>query len=84
MIIREREYYRNLVTSEYRGGKKFNAMIRKMVDYNCLLDRSILSIVDRFDVETAAVSYTHLIQATFKTTWVILTKNTYRLSRTEK
>lgn len=53
MIIREREYYRNLVTSEYRGGKKFNAMIRKMVDYNCLLDRSILSIVDRFDVETA-------------------------------
>ena len=44
MIIREREYYRNLVTSEYRGGKKFNAMIRKMVDYNCLLDRSILSL----------------------------------------
>ena len=53
MIIREKEYYRNLITSEYRGGKNFNAMIRKMVDYNCLLDRSILSIVDRFDVETA-------------------------------
>ena len=53
MNTRDKEYYRNLVTSEYRGGKKFNAMIRKMVDYNCLLDRSILAIVDKFDVDTA-------------------------------
>lgn len=48
-----KEYYRNLITSEYRTAPRFNDMVRSMVDYGCELDRSILSIVEAFDVDTA-------------------------------
>lgn len=53
MITPNKEYYRNLVTSEYRLAPKFNEMVRQLVDYNCELDRSILSLVEKFDIDTA-------------------------------
>ena len=53
MITPNKEYYRNLVTSEYRLAPKFNEMVRQLVDYNCELDRSILSLVEKIDIDTA-------------------------------
>lgn len=53
MSMPDKEYYRNLITSEYRLAPRFNAMVRKMVDYNCLLDEATLKITDMFDVDTA-------------------------------
>lgn len=53
MSMPGKEYYRNLITSEYRLAPRFNAMVRKMVDYNCSLDTAVLKITDMFDVDTA-------------------------------
>ena len=53
MITPTKEYYRELITSEYRLAPRFNDMVRKMVDYNCELDTFILKVVDMFDLETA-------------------------------
>mgnify|MGYP005874428315 FL=1 len=53
MITPDKEYYRNLITSEYRLAPKFNAMVRNMVDYNCTMDRAVLKLVEMFDIDTA-------------------------------
>ena len=53
MITPDKEYYRELITSEYRLAPRFNAMVRKIVDYGCVLDTSILKIVDMFDLDVA-------------------------------
>lgn len=53
MITPTKEYYRELITSEYRLAPRFNDMVRKMVDYNCNLDTFILKVVEMFDLETA-------------------------------
>lgn len=47
------EYYRKLITSEYRLALKFNQMVLNMVGYGTVLDASVLDIIDKFDVETA-------------------------------
>lgn len=51
--IPDKEYYRNLITSEYRLAPKFNTMVRRMVDYNCTLDTLLLNMVEKFDLDTA-------------------------------
>lgn len=53
MITPNQEYYRELITSEYKLAPRFNAMVRKMVDYNCEMDQFILKVVEMFDIETA-------------------------------
>ena len=53
MNMPDKEYYRNLITSEYRLAPHFNAMVRGMVDYNCKLDRFIMKMVEHFDVASA-------------------------------
>ncbi len=53
MITPDKEYYRELITSEYRLAPRFNAMVRKMVGYGCVLDTAILKIVDSFDLDVA-------------------------------
>lgn len=53
MITHDTEYYRKLITSEYRGSPHFNEMVRKMVSYGRELDISILKMVDIFDVDVA-------------------------------
>ena len=53
MITPDKEYYRDLITSEYRLAPRFNAMVRKMAEYGCTLDTSILKIVEAFDLDTA-------------------------------
>lgn len=42
MITHDTEYYRKLITSEYRGSPRFNEMVRKMASYGRELDISIL------------------------------------------
>nr|DAJ01795.1 MAG TPA: Protein of unknown function (DUF2612) [Caudoviricetes sp.] len=54
MRTNEKEYYRGLMTSEYRGSPKFNDMVRGMVDYGCKLDIAILKMIAQFDIDTAA------------------------------
>ena len=63
MITPNQEYYRRLITSEYRLAPKFNAMVRKMVGYNCQLDTSILKIVEMFDLDTATADQLDIIGA---------------------
>lgn len=63
MITPDKEYYRDLITSEYRLAPKFNAMVRKMVDYNCQLDQSILKIVDMFGIDVATADQLDIIGA---------------------
>lgn len=53
MITHDTEYYRKLITSEYRGAPRFNEMVRKMASYGRELDISILKMVDMFDVDVA-------------------------------
>nr|DAV87994.1 MAG TPA: Protein of unknown function (DUF2612) [Caudoviricetes sp.] len=53
MITPDKEYYRDLITSEYRLSKKFNSMVRAMVDYGCILDAAVLKIVEKFDIDEA-------------------------------
>lgn len=53
MRTNSNEYYRRLITSEYRLAPKFNQMVLNMVNYGTVLDASVLDIVDKFDVETA-------------------------------
>ena len=54
MRTNDKEYYRHLITSEYRNAPKFNAMVRGMVDYGCKLDMAILKMIEQFDIDTAA------------------------------
>lgn len=63
MITPTKEYYRELITSEYRLSPRFNDMVRKMVDYNCDLDTFILKVVDMFDLETASDDQLDIIGA---------------------
>lgn len=63
MITHDTEYYRKLITSEYRGADRFNAMVRKMVDYGNLLDISILKMVDMFDVDVAEADQLDILGA---------------------
>lgn len=53
MRTNEKEYYRGLMTSEYRGSPKFNDMVRGMVNYGCKLDVAILKMIEQFDIDTA-------------------------------
>lgn len=54
MQVKDEDYYRKLITSEYRLAPKFNETVRRMVRYGVKLDSSVLDIVDKFDIETAA------------------------------
>lgn len=63
MITPNQEYYRELITSEYRLAPRFNDMVRKMVDYGCQLDTSILKIVEMFDLDTACDDQLDIIGA---------------------
>lgn len=63
MITHDTEYYRKLITSEYRGADRFNAMVRKMVDYGSLLDISILKMVDMFDIDVAEADQLDILGA---------------------
>lgn len=53
MITPDKEYYRNLITSEYRLSKKFNDMVKRMVGYGCTLDKAIVEMVEKFDIDKA-------------------------------
>lgn len=53
MSVPDKEYYQNLITSEYRLASKFNAMVQKMLDYNCSLDSMVAKMVDFFDIDVA-------------------------------
>lgn len=61
MITPDKEYYRKLITSEYRLAPKFNAMVRCMVEYNCALDQSILKIVENLDLDQATSNQLDII-----------------------
>lgn len=58
-----RDYYKSLITSEYRLARRFNAMVQRVASYGCKLDSATLKIVDQFDVDSAVSNQLDILGA---------------------
>lgn len=52
-MINTEDYYRKLITSEYRYAQKYNAMLKKLISYGLDMDTAAENLILSFDVDTA-------------------------------
>lgn len=62
-MIVSNDYYRRLITSEYRYSPKFTAMVEKLVQYGQDADVVADDIINAFNVDTATTSQLDIIGA---------------------
>lgn len=55
-MIQNLDYYKRLVTSEYRHSPHFTAMVQKLLSYGLDIDNSINNMIVAFDVDNASTA----------------------------
>lgn len=55
-MMQNLDYYKRLVTSEYRGSPRFTAMVEKLVNYGLDIDDSINNMLLAFEVDNASTA----------------------------
>lgn len=63
MINNNAEYYRKLITSEYRHAPKFSAMVQSLVSYGLDLDDSVKTMISAFEVDNASTAQLDILGA---------------------
>jgi len=63
MNIQDAEYYRRLITSQYRGAARFNAMVTALVNYGVGLDIAVKRLNELFDIDTATTNQLDILGA---------------------
>lgn len=55
-MMQNLDYYKRLITSEYRHSPRFVAMVKKLVNYGLDLDDSITNMIVAFEVDNASTA----------------------------
>lgn len=55
-MMQNLDYYKRLITSEYRHSPRFVAMVKKLVNYGLDLDDSIANMIVAFEVDSASTA----------------------------
>lgn len=55
-MMQNLDYYKRLITSEYRHSPRFVAMVKKLVNYGLDLDDSIANMIVAFEVDNASTA----------------------------
>ena len=55
-MMQNLDYYKRLVTSEYRHSPRFTAMVQKLLSYGLEIDDSINNMIVAFEVDNASTA----------------------------
>ena len=55
-MMQKLDYYKRLVTSEYRHSPRFTAMVQKLLSYGLEIDDSINNMIVAFEVDNASTA----------------------------
>lgn len=62
-MMQNLDYYKRLITSEYRHSPRFVAMVKKLVNYGLDLDDSIANMIVAFEVDNASTAQLDILGA---------------------